>query len=136
MDVHSHGHDHTHGHDHAHGNAHDHGHAHGSSENPWAGQGPVMLDIGGSVGALVVEMPPALTGVEVEIRPAGAGGGDRHPHVAVVARPVGAGRVPSLVYPELREGSYELYEKGTDHVELVARVQGGAVTEATWPARD
>ena len=38
-------------------------------ENPFAGQGPVLLDIGGDVGALVVEMPAALTGREIEICP-------------------------------------------------------------------
>ena len=36
-------------------------------ENPHAGQGSVVLDIGGDVGALVVTMPPELEGVEVEI---------------------------------------------------------------------
>jgi hypothetical protein len=41
-------------------------------ENPHAGQGSVMLDIGGDVGALVVTMPPELEGV---------GGGDQsHRH--------------------------------------------------------
>lgn len=38
-----------------------------SVENPPAGQGSVVLDIGGDVGALVVTMPPELEGVEVEI---------------------------------------------------------------------
>jgi hypothetical protein len=36
-------------------------------ENPPAGQGSVVLDIGGDIGALVVTMPPELEGVEVEI---------------------------------------------------------------------
>jgi hypothetical protein len=36
-------------------------------ENSHAGQGSVVLDIGGDVGALVVTMPPELEGVEVEI---------------------------------------------------------------------
>jgi len=36
-------------------------------ENPHAGQGSVVLDIGGDVGALVVTMPAELEGVEVEI---------------------------------------------------------------------
>ena len=36
-------------------------------ENPHAGQGSVVLDIGGDIGALVVTMPPELEGVEVEI---------------------------------------------------------------------
>lgn len=111
-----------------------HPHPHPQEENPWAGQGAVLLDIGGDVGALVVEMPAALTGLEVEIRrrgdtrPAG-----EHPHVAVVSRRVGPGHVPSLVYPALVEGSYELYEKGTGDVELTAEVVGGEVTETAWP---
>jgi hypothetical protein len=36
-------------------------------ENPHAGQGSVVLDMGGDVGALVVTMPAELEGVEVEI---------------------------------------------------------------------
>ena len=44
----------------------------GTTENPYAGQGPVLLDIGGDVGALVVVMPPETDGLEVELRPAGA----------------------------------------------------------------
>jgi hypothetical protein len=42
-----------------------------TAENPFAGQGSVMLDIGGDVGALVVTMPAALVDTEVEIRPVG-----------------------------------------------------------------
>lgn len=111
-----------------------HDHAHGDSENPWAGQGSVLLDIGGEIGALIVEMPAGMRGVEVEIRPVGAApGSGGHPHVAVVDRPAGSGVVPSLVYPELLEGSYELYEKGTDRVEMVASVTGGLVTQLSWP---
>ena len=44
----------------------------GNSENPYAGQGPVLLDIGGDVGALVVVMPAPSEGLEVELRPSGA----------------------------------------------------------------
>jgi hypothetical protein len=40
-------------------------------ENPHAGQGMVVLDIGGDVGALVVSTPPSLDGREIEICPAG-----------------------------------------------------------------
>jgi hypothetical protein len=110
---------------------------HATAENPFAGQGAVMLDIGDDVGALVVEMPPEMVGVEVEIRPAGAG--DRqgehvhHPHVAVVERHTPEGTVPSLVFPSLGEGSYELYEKGGGPVLLMAPVRGDQVTELSWP---
>lgn len=113
-------------------------------ENPFAGQGAVLLDIGGDVGALVVTMPAALEGVEVEIRPTGSHwhdddhghghghGHPHHPHVAVVNRPVADDQVPSLVFPELLEGSYELYEKNTRDVHLTVRVRGGEVATATW----
>lgn len=129
-------------------------------ENPFAGQGSVLLDIGGDVGALVVTMPPAMVDVEVEIRPVGTRphdhdhahghahdhahghahdhqhgpGASHHPHVAVVARPVQGGVVPSLVFPELVEGRYELYVKETDHVELTVTVVGGEVASAAWPS--
>jgi hypothetical protein len=117
-------------------------------ENAWAGQGAVLLDIGGDVGALVVQMPGAMVGLEVEIRPLdGAvpnhgpgraddrGHGHHHlAHVAVVARPVADGRMPCLVFGDLSSGRYELFEKGCpDDVALRVDVTGGAVTTADWP---
>jgi hypothetical protein len=145
-----------------------------SVENPFAGQGSVLLDIGGDIGALVVTMPDGMLGSEVEIRPVGMGGShahghdhdhpddhpddhphahphgqphgqdrphDRHPgsgdhlaHVAVVNRPAGDRRVPSLVFPELVTGSYELFEKGDGkRVRLRAEIVGGEVTALVWP---
>ena len=38
-------------------------------ENPYAGQGPVLLDIGGDVGALIVTMSAESEGTEVESDP-------------------------------------------------------------------
>ena len=106
------------------------GHSH---ENPHAGQGMVMLDIGGDVGALVVTMPAAMVGQEVDILPAGSVPRGHVPHVAVVDRPVAGGSVPSLVFPDLREGRYDLAPKGTRDVALTATVRGSEVTTATWP---
>ena len=119
------------------------------NENPHAGQGSVMLDIGGDVGALVVSMPLAMVGVEIEIEPVGGaapehdhehehghghGHGHGHrPHVAVVDRPVTDGHEPSLVFPDLVEGSYELFDKGQDTVLLTAEIIGGQVTFLEWP---
>jgi hypothetical protein len=130
---------HAHAHDHNHGHGHDHGHHHGHDENPHAGQGAVMLDIGGDVGALVVTMPESMLGEEIEIlgmrHDHGHEPRDGHrPHVAVVPRPVAGRAVPSLVFPELVEGGYALVPKGTDDVRLTVEVHGGAVTAATWPA--
>lgn len=122
-----------------------------TNENPEAGQGSVLLDIGGDVGALVVSMPPSMLGVEIEIAPVGQSRADHHghdhghdhghghghghhhrAHVAVVDRPVGGATVASLVFPELVEGSYELFDKGGDVVLLSADVTGGEVTFAEW----
>lgn len=110
-------------------------------ENPFAGQGSVLLDIGDDVGALVVTVPASLVGVEVEIRPVGATphghghdhGTGHHPHVAVVLRPAGDAVVPSLVFPEVVEGHYELHVKDTDAVVLTATVVGEEVATAEWP---
>ncbi len=126
-----------------------------SLENPFAGQGAVLLDIGGDVGALVVTMPAGLEGFEVEIQPAGTGDkpvvhahshadheqGHRHthdhehahhPHVAVVNRPAGEGTVASLVFPDVVAGDYELVPKDGGSVQLRVHVDGGAVTTVDW----
>jgi hypothetical protein len=104
------------------------------SENLHAGQGSVLLDIGGDVGALVVSMPASTVGIEIEIAPTGHPHEHTHhrPHVAVVDRPVPGGTLPSLVFPELVEGSYDLFEKGDDFVRMCAEVIGGQVTFADW----
>jgi hypothetical protein len=107
------------------------GHHH-HEDNSHAGQGSVLLDIGGDVGALVVTMPPRMLGEEVEVVTRHDPPGHHRPHVAVVPRPVPGGTVPSLVFPELVEGSYALVPKGTDDVRLRVDVRGGEVTSAVW----
>jgi hypothetical protein len=104
-----------------------------SHENPHAGQGAVLLDIGGDIGALVVTMPEVMLGEEVEVLTGREEPGHHRPHVAVVPRLGPSGTVPSLVFPELVEGSYALVPKGTDDVRLLVDVRGGQVTTATWP---
>ena len=110
-------------------------HTHPHGENPHAGQGSVMLDIGGDIGALIVTMPASMVGEEIEVAATHEPTGHHRPHVAVVDRPVaGGGRIPSLVFPELLEGSYWLAPKGTDDVHLTVEVRGGEVTAAVWPS--
>ena len=107
-----------------------------AAENPHAGQGAVLLDIGGDVGALVVWMPAHTIGLEVEIRPTGASirtGHHHYPHVAVVPRPTASGTAPTLVYPSVREGEYELFPMPAGPVAMTVTVSGGRVTRATWP---
>jgi len=110
----------------------------GPGENPHAGQGAVLLDIGGEIGALVVVMPSGMDGIEVEIRPIhhqhDDGGAHGHTaHVAVVARPSEAGHIHSLVFPALPAGRYELYRRPDGPVQLQVEIRGAAVTEAVWP---
>jgi hypothetical protein len=108
-----------------------HEHAH---EHHRAGQGAVLVEIGGDVGALIVHMPAELIGAEIEICPRGEDREERvRAHVGVVARPVATGTVPTLVFPSLREGSYELYRRPVGPTELVATVRGGEVCEEHWP---
>jgi hypothetical protein len=120
-------------------------------ENPHAGEGPVLLDIGGDVGALVVRMPPDTVGMEVEIRPvspaverkanrsawqgteAGGAPARGHRHVAVVARRMASGIAHLLVYEGLEAGRYELYPLPSGPVTLTVAVAGGGVTRADWP---
>ena len=118
------------------------------NENPHAGQGSVLLDIGGDVGALVVPCRRRWSGWRSRSRPweavtstttgtararARHHGHGHRPHVAVVDRPVTDGHLPSLVFPDLVEGSYELFDKGQDTVLLTAEIIGGQVTFLEWP---
>jgi len=111
-------------------------------DNSHAGQGPVVLDIGGDVGALVIVAPPSMDGVEIEVRPVGSPEPTGHhghhghhlEHVAVLARPLpDGGQVYSAVFGSLTAGTYELYERPAGPVRLTVAVTGGAVADAVWP---
>jgi hypothetical protein len=113
---------------------HHDGHTHAHEDLSYAGQGAVLLDIGGDFGALILQMPADLDGIEIEICPAG----QEHaaavrPHVAVLGRPAGASIVHAAVFPSLRAGRYELYRKSDGPTELTVEVTGGQVTETAWP---
>jgi hypothetical protein len=100
-----------------------------------AGQGPVLLDIGGDVGALILTMPPSLAGREIEIRPTLPTETDGHLiHVGVLARPIAGELVHSAVFGELAQGRYELYLRPDGPVMLTETVRGGEVTLADWPS--
>ncbi len=124
------------------------------SENPDAGQGVVVLDIGADVGALVVHAPEEMSGTELEICPAGrrrsapephhdwwsappGAHGHAHarrpawPHVEVLARPTPAGAAHAAVFPGLRPGNYDVWPRPDGEVLLTAEVRAAAVTEVT-----
>lgn len=103
------------------------------NHNRHAGQGAVVLDIGGDVGALVVIAPASLVGEEIEIRAVGGPAPADLAHVAVVGRPTGNGVTYSAVFAELTRGRYELYRRPHGPVALRVDVAGGEVCQAVWP---
>ena len=103
-----------------------------AAENPHAGQGSVLLDIGGDIGALVVTMPASRRSATRSRSLCSLDQAHRQ-HVAVVPRPVFGDEVASLVFPELEGGPYDLYEKGDARAVLRVEIRGGRVTTADWP---
>ena len=116
------GHDHTHDHDD--GRGHDHVHTLDPS-----GDGTVVLEIGGEIGALVLLTPDDLNGAEIDIFRCGE---DRPAmHSAVRARHLPGGHVHAAVYPTVPEGDYVVAAIGA-LPELPVTIRGGFVTETGW----
>ena len=94
---------------------------------PPSGDGSVVLDIGGEVGALVVHTPPELDGHEIDLFPAGS----HEPcmHSAVRRREVLGGNRYAAVYPSVIAGEYTL--EGSSQT---VQVLGGSVTELHYLA--
>jgi hypothetical protein len=108
--------------------------AHHVEDLSYAGQGAVLVDIGGDVGALVVRMPADMAGEEIEICPAAEDRTTEHkPHVAVLPRPVGRAVTYSAVFPALIAGQYDLYRKPDGPIRVTASVTGAHVSEVRWP---
>ena len=137
------GHDGEHGHESDHGHAHEHPHAHAHSDSPAGShphphsepssyppsrEGAVVVDIGGDVGALIIDTPPALAGAEIEISHES---GDRRTHVAVRERH-GQGAVHhAAVFPALVAGAYTVWDP-QGGARRTAVVSGASVTRITW----
>lgn len=108
--------------------SHRHPHPHdATAEAPLRGlRGPAVLDIGGDVGALVVQLEPRWLGREIEVEPADAPG----PRVHTDALRRGTGC--AAVFAQLTAGRYLLLD-GERRVPVV--VHGGVVTEVDARAR-
>lgn len=105
-----------------------HGHHHTLAPS---GEGTVMLNIGGGIGALIIHTDGQWHGHEIEVSRVGAP--EERTHAAVRARHVHGGVSFCVVIDALPEGRYLIWQ---DTAEPLARVdvRGGAVTEYTWPA--
>ncbi len=94
--------------------------------------GSVVLDIGADVGALVLYVPAAELGREIEISASGTP--NHRTHVAVRERIVESGSVFCLVYPALAQGDYTIWSDETRMAGSV-HVVGGQITELDWTSR-
>jgi hypothetical protein len=108
----------------AHKHAHRHGIAHTHDRAPQGG--PVVMDIGGDIGGLIVRLDESLEGTELPIE--FAEDPQRDIHTGVWRRTLGGETVVVAVYPELREGSYRIHP-GKDHAGASLDIAGGQVAQ-------
>ena len=106
----------------AHEHAHQHGIAHTHEAAPKGG--PVVMDIGGDIGGLIVRLDDSLEGTDLPIE--FAEDPKRDIHTGVWRRILGDETVVVAVYAELREGSYRI-RPGTDHAGAQLEITGGQV---------
>ena len=90
---------------------------------------PVVLDIGGSLGALIVRADPELLDEPIEISPTGQDHARAHQHV--LERPLPVGTAYAAVFDKLEQGTYTLWMHNQAQARDVA-IQGGNITELNW----
>jgi hypothetical protein len=93
---------------------------------------PVVLEIGGTLGALVVHADAEQADVPVEISPTGHDTERSHQHI--LERPMPGHTAYAAVFDKIEQGSYTLWM----HDEACARdvaIEGGSVTELDWSTR-
>jgi hypothetical protein len=109
---------------------HDHGH-HGPLEAiTHVHGGPMVLDIGGSVGALHVRLDERWAGRELFL---GTDDPAFDVHTGVWLRHVDGGLVASALFPALEAGTYHVLRDGSEALATV-RVDGGELTEVDMSA--
>jgi hypothetical protein len=89
----------------------------------------VVLDIGASVGALVVHTPVTLAGLEIEI--ARRGVDHAYVHTEVRERVLPGGRVWAAVFAALPEGAYTLLD-APPGAECDVDIIAGRVSQVNW----
>jgi hypothetical protein len=121
--------EHTHAHD---GHTHSHpagvvvetGQHHGPSFD-----GSVVLDIGGTVGAVCLTVPVECAGLEIDI--VGLEPGTTSTHSLVRPRLMPTGTVHAAVYPGLPAGAYRIAATA-GHSATDVEVVGGGVAQVDW----
>jgi hypothetical protein len=101
------------------------------SENHAARAHPehVVLDIGGTFGAVIIYTDPDLHGREIEISP--TGDDQRRTHKDVLDRSRADNEAFTAVFDRVGEGTYTFWLNDEARSRDV-RVDGGAITELDW----
>jgi hypothetical protein len=92
---------------------------------------PVVLDIGGTIGALVVYAGADLIDTPVELSPTGDDDARFHQHV--LERPMPEGTSYAAVFDRITEGQYTLWLDGEPRVRDFM-IHGAEVAEVDWTA--
>lgn len=90
---------------------------------------PVVLDIGGGLGALVVHWDADEIDTPIEISPTGEDHDRQHQHI--LERPVGGETFHAAVFDRIPAGTYTLWVRGEAR-ERDVEIPDGAVTERDW----
>jgi hypothetical protein len=113
---------------------HHHHHSDAPAEAPYVDEGPtvgpadaLVLDIGGSVGALVLYAEESCLGMEIDLTPVGAPR-SHHMHTMIRRRRAIDREFIAGVYPELMEGAYTVWGIDGDPLGEVT-IRGGEVSE-------
>jgi hypothetical protein len=102
-----------------------------------SGQGTVVMEVGGDVGALILYTPAELDGAEIEIS---RDGDARRTHSRVRPRHVPSGTRYAAVSPGLPAGRYTIWRDRDRPAAAAAvtaiatvTVTGGEITTCHWP---
>lgn len=90
---------------------------------------PVVLDIGGDKGALIVYAEAELLDTPIEVSPAGVDDAKFHQHI--LERPLPGGTSYAAVFDKILAGTYTLWLHGEPRVRGF-EIVGGVVAEVDW----
>jgi hypothetical protein len=97
-----------------------------------SGPGTVVMELGGGVGALILDTPAGLDGEEIEISRDGAGlQASGRTHSRVRPRHLPGQTRYAAVYPGLPAGRYTVWRAHTPVAAVT--VTGGQVSSCHWP---
>lgn len=89
----------------------------------------VVLNIGQDIGALIIYTEAELRGREIEVSP--RGDARTRTHVEVLERRINGRPVFAALFPQLRAGEYDIWDKTSKQPHPVT-ILGGEVATVDW----